>query len=142
MLFLKFRMEMSLHTMIYVIDSTPLSVCINLRIRHHRVFAENNIARGKMLGWFYGFKLHLVISHIGELMSVYHIGNTDDRKPVRNMVKLLKGKLFGTKGLHQCSTFAEDLAGHGLQLITTLKKNVKNRILKLLIVSAPQKGCH
>ncbi len=39
MLFLKFRME-------YVPDSTPLSVCINPRIRHHKVFAET-AARGK-----------------------------------------------------------------------------------------------
>ncbi|MEZ4524890.1 MAG: IS982 family transposase [Desulfobacterales bacterium] len=127
MLFLKFRMEMSLHTMIYVIDSTPLSVCINLRIRHHRVFAET-AARGKTsAGWFYGFKLHLVISHIGELMSVYiTAGNTDDRKPVRNMVKLLKGKLFGDKG-YISAALAKDLAEHGLQLITTLKKNMKKQ---------------
>jgi len=127
MLFLKFRMEMSLHTMIYVIDSTPLSVCINLRIRHHKVFRET-AERGKTsTGWFYGFKLHLVINHPGELMSV-HItaGNTDDRKPVRDMVKHLKGKLFGDKG-YISAKLAEYLAGQGLQLITTLRKNMKKQ---------------
>lgn len=127
MLFLKFRMEMSLHTMIYVIDSTPLSVCINLRIRHHKVFSET-AARGKTsTGWFYGFRLHLVVNHLGELMSV-HItaGNTDDRKPVRDMVKRLKGKLFGDKG-YISAKLAEDLAEHGLQLITTVRKNMKKR---------------
>lgn len=131
MLFLRFRMEMSLHTMIYVIDSTPLSVCINLRIRHHRVFAET-AARGKTsTGWFYGFKLHLVINHLGELMSVrITAGNTDDRKPVRDMVKLLKGKLFGDKG-YISAKLAEDLAEHGLQLITTLKKNMKKQYIEI-----------
>ncbi|MEZ4528124.1 MAG: transposase [Desulfobacterales bacterium] len=60
--------------------------------------------------------------HPGKLMSV-HItaGNTDDRKPVRDMVKHLKGKLFGDKG-YICAVLAEDPAAHGLQLITTLKK--------------------
>jgi hypothetical protein len=130
MIFLKFRMEMSLHTMIYIIDSTPLSVCINLRIRHHKVFAET-AARGKTsTGWFYGFKLHLVVNHLGELMSV-HItsGNTDDRKPVRDMAKLLKGKLFGDKG-YISAKLAEDLAEQGLQLITTLKKNMKKQYIE------------
>jgi len=127
MLFLKFRMEMSLHTMIYVIDSAPLSVCINLRIRHHKVFAET-AARGKTsAGRFYGFRLHLVISHIGELMSV-HItaGNIDDRKPVKNMVNLLKGKLFGDRGYISAAP-AEDPAEHGLQLITAIRKNMKKQ---------------
>ena len=113
--------------MIYVIDSAPLSVCISLRIRHHRVFAET-AARGRTsAGRFYGFRLHPVISHIGELMSV-HIaaGNTDDRKPVRNMVRLLKGKLFGDKG-HISAAPAEDIAEHGPHLITAIRKNMKKQ---------------
>ena len=127
MLFLKFRMEMSLHTMIYVIDSTPLKVCINLRIPHHRVFTET-AARGKTsTGWFYGFKLHLVINHIGELMSVnITAGNTDDRKPVRDMVNRLKGKLSGDRGYISAKP-AADLAEHGLHLITALRKNMKKQ---------------
>lgn len=127
MLFLKFRMEMSLHTMIYVIDSTPLRVCINLRIPHHKVFRET-AGRGKTsTGWFYGFKLHLVVNHLGELMSV-HIttGNTDDRKPVRNLVRNLQGKLFGDKG-YISAALAEELIQHGLEFITTLKKNMKKK---------------
>ena len=39
-LFLKFRMEMSDKTGIYIIDSTPLKVCMNLRIRRHKVFKD------------------------------------------------------------------------------------------------------
>lgn len=127
MIFLKFRMEMSLRTMIYVIDSTPLKVCINLRIPHHRVFTEM-AGRGKTsTGWFYGFKLHIVINHIGELMSV-HIttGNTDDRKPVMALVNHLKGKIFGDKG-YISAKLAAELAELGLQLITTLKKNMKKQ---------------
>ncbi|MDM8544773.1 transposase, partial [Desulfococcaceae bacterium HSG9] len=38
--FLKFRMEMSDNTGIYVIDSTPLRVSMNLRIPRHKVFKD------------------------------------------------------------------------------------------------------
>ena len=43
------------------IDSTALRVCHNRRIASHRVF-RGVAARGKTsVGWFFGFKLHLVI---------------------------------------------------------------------------------
>lgn len=46
--------------------------------------------------WFYGFKLHLVINDCGELLSVKLTpGNTDDRKPVKKLVKGLTGHLYG-----------------------------------------------
>ena len=40
--------------------------------------------RGKSsMGWFYGFKLHLIVNDRGELLAVQRTpGNTDDRKPV------------------------------------------------------------
>ena len=51
------------------IDSTPIAVCHNRRIASHRVFA--GIAqRGKTsVGWFFGFKLHLVVNDRGELLA-------------------------------------------------------------------------
>ena len=127
MMFLKFRMDMSLNTMVYVIDSTPLRVCINLRIPSHRVF-KNLAGRGKTsTGWFFGFKLHLVINHLGELMAVnITTGNTDDRKPLKELVKHLKGKLFGDKG-YISAKLAKELISQGLELITTLKKNMKKK---------------
>ena len=51
------------------IDSTPLAVCHNARIHQHRVFA-GRAARGKTsVGWFYGFKLHLVVNDAGEQVN-------------------------------------------------------------------------
>ena len=44
------------------------------------------------MGWFYGFKLHLIVNDQGELLAVQLTpGNTDDRKPVRQMTKKLWG---------------------------------------------------
>jgi hypothetical protein len=65
------------------IDSSKLMVCHPARITTHRVFAQQ-AERGKTsLGWFYGFKLHLVINDQGELLSwCLTPGNVDDRRPV------------------------------------------------------------
>ena len=51
------------------------------------------------MGWFYGFKLHLVINELGEILACRVTpGNVDDRKPVEDMTRPLTGKLFGDKG--------------------------------------------
>jgi hypothetical protein len=51
------------------VDSTPLAVCNNRRIKQHKVF-DGVAARGKTsMGWFYGFKLHLVVNDQGELLA-------------------------------------------------------------------------
>src|SRR5512142_3309265 len=70
------------------IDSTQLSVCRNARIHQHRVFA-GRAARGKTsVGWFYGFKLHLVVNDQGELLAFCLTpGNVGDRNPVPKLAK-------------------------------------------------------
>ena len=65
------------------VDSTRLRVSENPRISSHRVFARQAERSKTSLGWFYGFKLHLVINEKGDLLDVALTpGNTDDRKPL------------------------------------------------------------
>jgi hypothetical protein len=114
------------------IDSTSLKVCHNRRIHSHKVF--EGCARGgkTSVDWFYGFKLHLVINDRGELLSVRLTpGNTDDRRPVPELVKGLFGKLFGDKGYVSRPLF-ETLYDEGVQLVTRLKRGMKNRLMPLL----------
>jgi hypothetical protein len=119
-------------TGITFIDSTTLSVCHNRRIHSHRVFAEL-AARGKSsVGWFYGFKLHLVVNEQGELLACCLTpGNTDDRTPVPDWVKELWGKLFGDKGYLSQALF-ETLLDQDLHLITKLRRTMTNRLMPLL----------
>ena len=81
------------------IDSTSIAVCHNKRINRHKVF-DGLATRGKTsMGWFFGFKLHLVTNDRGELLACQITpGNVDDRKPVHELVEGLWGKLFGDKG--------------------------------------------
>lgn len=119
-------------TGIAFVDSTPLRVCHNRRIGRHKVFRKL-AARGQCsLGWFYGFKLHLIVNEYGEVLAfTLTPGNVDDRKPVPQLAKRLFGKLFGDKGYLSQALF-EQLWQQNVQLITTLKANMKNRLLPLI----------
>ena len=114
------------------IDSTALAVCHNARIRQHRVFALD-AARGKTsVGWFYGFKLHLVVNDRGELLAFCLTrGNVDDRRPVPRLVRRLFGKLFGDRGYISHDLAQEVFLQQGLRLITKLRKNMRNRLLTM-----------
>lgn len=111
------------------IDSLPLAVCHNRRIHSHKLFSQV-AERGKSsVDWFYGFKLHLIVNDQGELLA-FHLtpGNVDDRKPVPKMAKGLYGKLFGDRG-YISKALQEALSEQNLQLITKIRKNMKQRLL-------------
>lgn len=106
------------------IDSTLLAVCDNRRIERHHVF-RGLAQRGKTsMGWFYGFKLHLIANDQGELVSfTLTPGNVDDRRPVARLARDLWGKLFGDKG-YLSGPLALQLLDHGLELITHVRRNM------------------
>ena len=118
-------------TGISFINSTPVAVCHNRRIERHKVF-DGLAQRGKTsMGWFYGFKLHLVVNDRGEILACQLTpGNVDDRKPAPLLSKDLFGKLFGDRGYISQALF-EQLFEQGVQLITSLRKNMQNRLLPL-----------
>ena len=82
-------------------------------------------------GWFYRFKLHLICNHRGELVSCQITpGNVDDQSPIPEMTKDLFGKLFGDKGYISKKLF-DALFSRGLQLITGIRDNMKNKLMPL-----------
>ena len=111
------------------VDSTKIKVCHNLRIKQNKVFKKVARRGQTSTGWFYGFKLHLIISDCGELLAwQVTAGNVDDRVPVPRMAKELWGKLFGDKG-YISQTLSKVLGERSLQLITKVKKNMKNKLM-------------
>ena len=119
-------------TGISFMDSTSLKVCHNRRIGQHRVF-KDLAARGKTsVDWFFGFKLHVVVNDKGELLNfVLTPGNTDDRTPVPKLLQRLFGKVFADKGYVSQKLAQQLLESVGVQLITKLKRNMKNRLMPL-----------
>lgn len=120
-------------TGISFIDSTPIEVCHRCRAHAHKVF-QGLVEWGKnSVGWYFGFKLHLIINHKGELLAFKLTpANLDDRKPVPDLTRDLIGKLFGDKGYISQKLF-EELYERGLELVTKSKKNMKNRLVKLIV---------
>jgi len=130
-LYVFLRISMGQCTGISFVDSTPLAVCHNRRIGRHRVF-DGFAQRGKTtMGWFYGFKLHLIINHVGELIAfALTPGNVDDRVPLPEMVQRVFGKLFGDKG-YLSQTLRDDLRDIGIELITSIRRNMKPQLMPL-----------
>jgi hypothetical protein len=114
------------------IDSTLLAVCHPKRSARHKVFAGFAAWGKNSLGWAYGFKLHLLINDLGELLACCLTpANVDDRKPVPHLLHGLHGKVFGDRGYISQALFT-DLFAHGVQLITKLRKDMKNKLMPML----------
>jgi hypothetical protein len=128
--YLQTRLEIT-HGLAFI-DSLPWPVCHNRRIHSHRVFAGVAQRARSSLDWFYGLKLHFIINEQGELLA-FRItpGNVDDRTPVPDLVEGLWGKLFGDRG-YISQELSEQLQQTGVQLITKIKRNMKNKLMPLL----------
>jgi hypothetical protein len=115
-------------TGISFIDSTILRVCHNKRIKRNKTFKGIAEVGKSTMGWFFGFKLHLIINDKGEILSFYLTkGNVDDRdvKVITQMTKEIFGKLFGDKG-YISKALSDLLFGDGIQLITNVRRNMKS----------------
>ena len=118
-------------TGISFVDSTPLRVCKNQRIHIHKVF-KGIAQRGKCsMGWFFGFKLHLICNEKGELLN-FMPGDIDNRKPLeyKAFIDFIYGKLSGDKGYIGKNLF-QRLFVDGIQLITKLKSNMKGALMSV-----------
>jgi hypothetical protein len=131
-IFLK-TIQLGNSTGISFVDSTPIRVCKNKRIFNHKVF-KGIAQRGKStMGYFFGFKLHIIVNDRGEMINfVITPGNVDDRQPLKdaNFLKKVAGKLFADKGYVSQKLF-ETLFVDGIQLVTGIRNNMKNQLMSM-----------
>lgn len=120
-------------TGITFVDSTCIPVCHNKRIYRNKVF-KGIAQRGKStMGWYFGFKLHLICNEKGELLNFkLTAANVDDRDEcvLNDLTKSLFGKLYADKGYISQKLF-DNLFNDGIQLVTNLKSNMKNKLVNL-----------
>lgn len=120
-------------TGISFVDSTPIRVCHHKRIKRNKVFKGIAQVGKSTMGWFYGFKLHIVISDKGEILNfAVTQANVDDREPLKNesFLRAVFGKLFADKG-YISQKLSEILFIDGIHLITGIRNNMKNSLMSL-----------
>jgi hypothetical protein len=120
-------------TGISFIDSTALKVCHIKREHSNKVF-DGMATKGKStLGWFFGFKLHIIINDKGEILSfVITQGNVDDRHPLsmESFIRNVSGKLYADRG-YVSQKLAEILFVDGIHFVAKMRNNMKGGELPL-----------
>jgi len=115
------------------LDSTVLKVCHYKREKQNKVF-RGMAAKGRgTMGWFFGFKLHIIINERGEIIDfLITQGNIDDRQPLKDKAFHDKvfGKIFADRGYIGKDLF-EKLFVDGIHLVTKIKKNMKNALMHI-----------
>lgn len=120
-------------TGISFIDSTPIRVCKNKRIKRNKVFKGIANTGKSTMGWFDGFKLHIIINDKGEILNfTITQASDDDRAPLKQerFLDKILGKLFADKG-YIGKDLAQLLFVDGIQLITQIKNNMKNCLMTI-----------
>ena len=84
------------------------------------------------MGYFFGFKLHLIVNEIGQIIDFQiTAANVDDRTPVKtNLLSKIWGKLYGDKG-YVSKSICDILFSDGIHFITGVRKNMKNTLMSL-----------
>lgn len=115
------------------VDSTPIRVCHNKRIKRNKVFKGIAEVGKSTMGWFYGFKLHIVLSDKGEILNfAITQANVDNREPLKNeaFLKAIFGKLFADKG-YISEKLTKILFVNDIHLITSIRNNMKNSLMTM-----------
>jgi Transposase DDE domain len=114
---------------ISIVDSTALKVCHIKREKRHKTFKGIAQKSKGTMGWFFGFKLHVIVNQKGELMDAkLDSARVDDREVLSKMCHNLFGDLIGDRG-YIGKEFKETLKNMGINLITRGRKNMKTYVL-------------
>lgn len=115
------------------VDSTPIRACKNKRISRNKVFKNVATIGKSTMGWFYGFKLHIIVNDKGEILNfVVTQANVDDRAPLKNgnFLKNAFGSLYADKGYISKDLF-QMLFEDGLHLVTGIRNKMKNSLMTM-----------
>ena len=100
---------------IYFLDATKLSICHCRREKRNKVFGKIAEKGKTSMGWFFWFKLHMIINDVGQITAIKITkGNIDDKTPVAELTKKLKGSIY--------ANLFKALYKKGLKLITGIRK--------------------
>jgi transposase len=76
--------------------------------------------------------LHLVVNEQGQLLNLQITpGNVDDRKPVRDLLKSLFGKVFADRGYVSQPLAEKLLQDFEIEFFAKPRRNLKNGLMRL-----------
>lgn len=106
-------------------DSSKLKICENKRIFNHKV-CKDIAKRGKgSMGWFYGFKLHIICNELMQILKLkITTGNADDRKTLEMMWNNILGTIVADAG-YIGKNWREKAREKGKILFTSVRANMK-----------------
>lgn len=111
------------------IDATHLPVCHIKREHSHKTFNGIASKSKSTMGWYFGFKLHLISNRYGHLISYeLTLATVDDRKAPDKLFEKVFGELYGDKG-YIGKPFIDRMSEKSIKIITALKKNMKPKIM-------------
>lgn len=120
-------------TGISFVDSTCIPVVHNKRLFSMKVFRDIATKGKSTMGWYVGFKLHLLCNEKGEIINfVLTRANVDDRNDdvIDTLTDKVFGKLYADKGYISQSLFGK-LFDNGVHIVTGLRSNMKQRLMPL-----------
>ena len=138
--------QMPLLDHLYIVDSKPIPVCKPLRHGRVRLLIEDGAYFGKTsTGWFFGFKLHVLVHHSGAVLSALLTpGNHDDRPAGQALGGMTNGGVvLGDQGYSGPETFDalyQDAgllrvmpsdAGPGRSLISQVRQRIETTLSSL-----------
>ena len=115
------------------LDSTVIKACHYKREKQNKVFRDIAAKGRGTMGWFFGFKLHIIINERGEVIDfLITRGNVDDRQPLKDKAFHQKvfGKIFADRGYIGKDLF-EKLFVDGIHLLTKIRRNMKNSLMHI-----------
>ncbi len=114
------------------VDATSLQLGHNRRIKRHKVFDALALRGKTSVDWFFGFKLHLVVNKVGQLLNAQLTpGNVDERRPIPDLLEGLFGKFFADRGYVSQKLANQLLEEFGVQLFAKPRRNMKNKLMRL-----------
>lgn len=107
------------------IDASKLEVCHVMRVPSHKVFKGQAKYGRTIMGRFFGFKFHLIINHLGQIVDlIFSTGNVADNNKdlLRKITENFWGLLIGDKGY--ITSINHELEKNGVHLVTKVRKNM------------------
>ena len=111
-------------------DSTPVPVCHIKRSFSHKVMKGIATRSKSTMGWFYGFKLHIVVNELMQILNCrITTANTDDRAGLMMMWNHIFGLIVADAG-YLGKDFNNAALNLGKRILAAVRANMKKLMTK------------